>query len=129
MRTPRRTIMLAATALAATALASSFLAFPALAAAEEPRTLDEISIEGEVAMPQVLFITAREPYRFPDIAHRGYLVSADDVRSLVTFPIPLWIGRTLAPSVSILDWDDSASPIGEEPASSPRSSDEPQGRN
>ena len=45
MRTPRRTIMLAATALAATALASSFLAFPALAAAEEPRTLDEISIK------------------------------------------------------------------------------------
>jgi len=37
------------------------------------RTLDEITIEGEVAVPQVLFITARDRPRYEDRLHRRYL--------------------------------------------------------
>jgi hypothetical protein len=39
----------------------------------EARTLDAIQIEGEVDMPQVLFITAREHYRTMDHLHRNYV--------------------------------------------------------
>ena len=44
-----------------------------------PRTLDEINIEGEVDMPQVLFITARERFRTDDKLHRLYLKSCAQV--------------------------------------------------
>jgi len=37
------------------------------------RTLDEITIEGEVAVPQVLFITARDRTRYEDRLYRRYL--------------------------------------------------------
>jgi len=37
------------------------------------RTLDEITIEGEVAVPQVLFITARDRPRYEDRLHHRYL--------------------------------------------------------
>jgi hypothetical protein len=121
-----------ATALAVAILAFvAFVAFvpSALAASEEgvPRTLDEILIEGEVAMPQVLFITAREPYRFADTAHRLYLVDSEDVRAFISYPFPLWIGRTLAPSVSTVRWNDAAAPSREE--AGPVSPDGSQGRN
>ena len=48
------------------------LLFPLLLAAAAPapkqevRTLDAITIEGEAAVPQVLFITSREHPRHPD---------------------------------------------------------------
>lgn len=95
--------------------------------AEAPRTLDEISIEGEVAMPQVLFITAREPYRFEDTAHRLYLVDSDQVLAFVSYPFPFWIGRTLAPSVSTVHWNDAVPPPRE--GAAPVSPDGSQGRN
>lgn len=44
-----------------------------------PRTLDEINIEGEVDMPQVLFITARERFRTDDKLHRRYLKSCAQI--------------------------------------------------
>lgn len=68
---------------------------------EEPRTLDEITIEGEIAMPQVLFITAREPYRFADLAHRVYLPRAEAARSRATVPVSYWMGRALTLSIAI----------------------------
>ena len=37
-----------------------------------PRTLDEIQIEGEIPVPQVLFITAREQRRFMEFQHHRY---------------------------------------------------------
>ena len=38
-----------------------------------PRTLDDIHIEGEIPVPQVLFITARDQRRFMEFQHRRYL--------------------------------------------------------
>ena len=37
-----------------------------------PRTLDDIHIEGEIPVPQVLFITAREQRRFLEFQHHRY---------------------------------------------------------
>lgn len=73
----------------------------AVPAKAEPRTLDEITIEGEIAMPQVLFITAREPYRFADTAHRAYLPQAGAVRAQAVLPLSYWMGRALSLSIVI----------------------------
>jgi hypothetical protein len=43
------------------------------AAPSAPRRLDEIHIEGEIPVPQVLFITAREQRRFLEFQHHRYL--------------------------------------------------------
>jgi hypothetical protein len=46
--------------------------------AHEPaaaRTLDDIHIAGEIPVPQVLFITARDQRRFMEFQHRRYLKS------------------------------------------------------
>jgi hypothetical protein len=37
-----------------------------------PRTLDDIHIEGEIPVPQVLFITARDQRRFVEFQHHRY---------------------------------------------------------
>jgi hypothetical protein len=37
-----------------------------------PRTLDDIHIEGEIPVPQVLFITARDQRRFMEFQHHRY---------------------------------------------------------
>jgi len=37
-----------------------------------PRRLDDIRIEGEIPVPQVLFITAREQRRFMEFQHHRY---------------------------------------------------------
>jgi len=37
-----------------------------------PRRLDDIRIEGEIPVPQVLFITAREQRRFMEFQHHHY---------------------------------------------------------
>lgn len=37
-----------------------------------PRTLDDIHIEGEIPVPQVLFITARDQRRFLEFQHHRY---------------------------------------------------------
>jgi hypothetical protein len=51
-------------------------------------TLDEINIEGEVAVPRVLFITARDRERFHDPLHRLYLRSSTELGRDMRFPLP-----------------------------------------
>lgn len=49
-------------------------------------TLDEINIEGEIPLPQVLFISSREQPRYPDEAHKKYLTGLDFWLSRPIFP-------------------------------------------
>lgn len=58
---------------------------------EAVRTLDAINIEGEIAVPQVLFITARDFRRFRDGLGSRYEVSAQDVARAVSLPTRLRI--------------------------------------
>lgn len=61
-----------------------------------PRTLDDIHIEGEIPVPQVLFITAREQRRFMEFQHHRYQrtslelarSTATPQRIVVTGPAP-----------------------------------------
>jgi len=41
-----------------------------------PRMLDDIRIEGEIPVPQVLFITARDQRRFMEFQHHRYQVTS-----------------------------------------------------
>ncbi|HTR97635.1 MAG TPA: hypothetical protein VMH61_07005 [Candidatus Acidoferrales bacterium] len=50
------------------------------------RTLDDIRIEGEIPVPQVLFITAREQRRFLEFQHRRYLRSARELSEATPDP-------------------------------------------
>jgi hypothetical protein len=60
-----------------------------------PRTLDEITIEGEIAVPQVLFITARERKHYQDFLHRNYLMSSRELCR--DTPVPVRLGSWLLP--------------------------------
>jgi len=77
--------MSSSTLLQAMALGLIVLAAPVATAAEAapkkdaPRTLSDIQIEGEVDMPQVQFITARERYRTHDFHHRRYMKSFEQI--------------------------------------------------
>lgn len=51
-----------------------------------PRTLDDIHIEGEIPVPQVLFITARDQRRFIDLQHGRYLKTSRKVGEETLFP-------------------------------------------
>jgi hypothetical protein len=51
-----------------------------------PRTLDDIHIEGEIAVPQVLFITARDQRRILDFQHRRYLETSRQIGEGASFP-------------------------------------------
>ena len=53
------------------------------------RTLDEITIEGEIAVPQVLFIMARERHRYHDRLHLLYLKSSLEIGNETVFPTEL----------------------------------------
>jgi len=57
-----------------------------------PRTLDEIYIQGEIPVPQVLFITARDQRRFLDFQHRRYLKNSQRIGE--TTVLPSWIAVT-----------------------------------
>ncbi len=116
MHTPtRRTVTLAALALvcAATtaqaaasdapqsvASAARATAQPAAAGgtaakhATRPRTLEAIRIEGEIPVPQVLFITARDQRRFMDLHHRRYLLTSLEIGERTVFPAALVVVRT-----------------------------------
>jgi len=67
---------------------------PVPARKEAVRTLDAIHIEGEVDVPQVLFITARDYRRFRDGLGSKYLVSSRDAARSVAAPTRL---RLVAP--------------------------------
>jgi hypothetical protein len=60
-----------------------------------PRTLDEITIEGEIAVPQVLFITARERRHYRDFLHRNYLKDSRDLCREI--PVPTRLASWLRP--------------------------------
>ena len=55
-------------------------------AAEGPRTLQDIHIEGEVPVPQVLFVTARDQRRLTEFQHRRYLKNSLGVGRSVAMP-------------------------------------------
>ena len=57
-----------------------------------PRTLQDIHIEGEIPVPQVLFITARDQRRFTQFHHRRYLKSCVKVGEETIYPsrISVW---------------------------------------
>ena len=76
-------------------------AAPTPHAASAPRTLEDIHIEGEIPVPQVLFITARDQRRFVDFKHHRYLRTSREVGaraarpSRVAFPgaVPVETGK------------------------------------
>jgi len=51
-----------------------------------PRKLQDIHIEGEIPVPQVLFITAREQRRFVDFQQRRYLRTSRELAEQTYFP-------------------------------------------
>lgn len=53
------------------------------------RTLDAINIEGEIAVPQVLFITARDYRRFRDGLDMNFRMKAVDVARSLDLPTHL----------------------------------------
>jgi hypothetical protein len=57
-------------------------------------TLDEITIEGEIAAPQVLFITARDRARYFDPNHRLYLKSCTALGREAPLPLPRCIAAS-----------------------------------
>ena len=54
-----------------------------------PRTLSDVHIEGEIPVPQVLFITARDQRRFMDFQHHRYLRSSTQLGEAT--PLPTWV--------------------------------------
>ena len=59
--------------LAPSAHATTNAAQPSPAAKERARRLEDVYIEGEIPVPQVLFVTGRDQRRFFDFQHRRYL--------------------------------------------------------
>jgi len=55
-------------------------------AKEAPRKLQDIHIEGEIPVPQVLFITARDQRRFVDFQQRRYLRTSRELAEQTNFP-------------------------------------------
>lgn len=53
------------------------------------RTLDDINIEGEIAVPQVLFITSRDYPRYRDSMRLKFRMSALEVARSVDLPTRL----------------------------------------
>ena len=61
----------------------------AQAPAGMPRTLSDVHIEGEIPVPQVLFITARDQRRFMDFQHHRYLKTSLQLGA--DTPFPTWV--------------------------------------
>jgi hypothetical protein len=61
------------------------------------RRLDEVRIEGEIPVPQVLFITAREAHRFTDHRHRRYLRTSLQLGQDTAFPARVVPARAIEP--------------------------------
>lgn len=75
---------------AATATAPAANATPA-----GPRRLDDIHIEGEIPVPQVLFVSAREQRRFLDFQQARWLRSARQLGE--STPVPTTVVRSTNP--------------------------------
>lgn len=61
----------------------------ATSSAARPRRLEDIPIDGDVAMPQVLFITGRDQRRIPCVHHRRYLPEAKALGEATVLPARL----------------------------------------
>ena len=57
------------------------------------RTLEDIHIEGEIPVPQVLFVTARDQRRLTRFHHRHYLKSGLEVGQETPFPSRIALTR------------------------------------
>jgi hypothetical protein len=64
-------------------------AVPGARSGVAPRTLDDIHIEGEIPVPQVLFITARDQRRFLEFQHGRYLRTSRKIGEDTV--LPSWI--------------------------------------
>ena len=62
---------------------------PAARAEGMPRTLDDVHIEGEIPVPQVLFITARDQRRFMDFQHHRFMRTSTQLGEQT--PYPTWV--------------------------------------
>jgi hypothetical protein len=51
-----------------------------------PRTLEDIHIEGEIPVPQVLFVTVRDQRRFTQFHHRRYLKTSQQLGEATPLP-------------------------------------------
>lgn len=58
-----------------------------------PRRLDEVHIEGEVPVPQVLFITARDQRRLMDVHYRRYLRTSRELGEQTVLPSRIELHR------------------------------------
>ena len=74
---------------------SSTTAAKAPAGTAGPRRLEDIHIEGEVPVPQVLFITARDQRRFLESHHELYLRTSRELGE--STPLPARVVLTPAP--------------------------------
>lgn len=54
-----------------------------------PRTLSDVHIEGEIPVPQVLFITARDSRRTMDFQHHRYLKTSLQLGEATQ--VPTWV--------------------------------------
>lgn len=98
-------LMTAAFLAAAVLPVAAHAATPANAAAKPgaaakppaaPRTLEDIRIEGEIPVPQVLFITARDQRRFMDLHHHRYLRTSLQIGERIAYPAALAVVQTPA---------------------------------
>lgn len=62
-----------------------------------PRTLSDVHIEGEIPVPQVLFITERDQRRYRDFQHHRYLRSSTQLGQ--DTPFPSWVAVTSGPTI------------------------------
>ncbi len=97
MRLPR----LACAGVLAALWAATVIAAPAALAASSPATpatrdarrLEDIHIEGEVPVPQVLFITEQDQRRYLDFQHRRYLETSFAIGRGTVLPTRIqWVG-------------------------------------
>jgi hypothetical protein len=91
MRTKR---LMLATFVAIAEMASPLASRAARSSAGEELTLEDITIEGNVVVPQVLFITARDQKRFMDDLHRRYLPSALELGQRTVLPAVVSVDLT-----------------------------------
>ena len=80
---------------AAQKVSKSATAAKAPAGTAGPRRLEDIHIEGEVPVPQVLFITARDQRRFLESHHELYLRTSRELGE--STPLPARVVLTPAP--------------------------------
>lgn len=58
------------------------------------RTLEDIHIEGEIPVPQILFITTRDQRRFMEFQHHRYLRSSRTLGEDTALPSRIVVTRT-----------------------------------